>query len=204
MYAIVDADVCARANRAPLDVARAFLAAGVKVIQLRCKSWGSAAFLDLAAVVVEDANRAGATVIVNDRADVAALAHAHGLHVGQEDLAPADARTVIGDDALLGCSTHTRAQWEAAVHERVNYIAIGPVFGTGTKDTGYSAVGLETVRGASTAALKQGLPAVAIGGITIENALSVIASGAASVAVISDLLTFDPEARARAFLRMLE
>ena len=204
MYAIVDADLCAREGRAPVDVARAFLSAGAKVIQLRCKSWGSAAFLDLANAVVEDATRAGAAAIVNDRADIAALSHAHGLHVGQDDLTPLDARSVIGDEPLLGLSTHTREQWEAAVNEPVCYIAIGPVFGTGTKETGYPAVGLETVAHASRAASHAGLPTVAIGGITIENAVSVIDAGAASVAVISDLLKGDPEARVHAFLRILE
>ena len=204
LYAIVDADLCAREARAPLDVARAFLSAGAKVIQLRCKSWGSAAFLEFASRVVEDANHAGAAVIVNDRADVAALAHAHGLHVGQDDLSPADARAVIGDALLLGLSTHTRDQWDAAVREPISYMAIGPVFGTGTKDTGYTAIGLGTVGNAAAAAAARGLPAVAIGGITIDNARSVIDAGAASVAVISDLVKGDPEARVRAFLRALE
>ena len=200
----MDADVCARENRAPLDVARAFLSAGATLLQLRCKSWGSAAFLDLANQVVDDANRAGAAVIINDRADVAALSHAHGLHVGQDDLSPEDARKVIGDEPLLGLSTHTRDQWEAAVKEPVCYIAIGPVFGTGTKATGYEAIGLETVTRASSAAAQAGLPAVAIGGITRDNAVSVIEAGAASVAVISDLLHGDPEASCRALLRILE
>ena len=204
LYAIVDADVCAREGRAPLDVARAFLSGGAKLIQLRCKSWGSAAFLDLANAAVEEANRAGAAVIINDRADIAALSHAHGLHVGQEDLTPLDARSVIGDEPLLGLSTHTREQWEAAVNEPVCYVAIGPVFGTGTKDTGYTAVGLETVGQASRAGLLAGLPTVAIGGITVENAVSVIDAGAASVAVISDLLKGDPEARVHALLRILQ
>ena len=165
---------------------------------------GSAAFLDLANTFIEDANRAGGAVIINDRADVAALSHAHGLHVGQDDLSPQDARQVIGDEPLLGLSTHTRDQWESAVTEPVCYIAIGPVFPTGTKATGYGAVGLETVRRASDAAAQAGVPAVAIGGITRHNAVSVIEAGAASVAVISDLLEGDPEASCRALLRILE
>ena len=204
LYAIVDADVCARVNRAPLDVARAFLSAGAKLIQLRCKSWGSAAFLDLALAAVEDAGRAGATVIVNDRADVAALAHAPGLHVGQEDLSPADARAVIGAGPILGLSTHTVEQWTSALAQPISYIAIGPVFGTGTKDTGYDAVGVGSVAAASTAAARAGLPTVGIGGITGDNAVSVIDAGAAAVAIISDLLHGDPETRCRALLRMLE
>lgn len=204
LYAIVDADVCARERRPPVDVARAFLSAGATLLQLRCKSAGSAAFLDLANTVIEEANRAGAAVIVNDRADVAALSHAHGLHLGQEDLSPGDARTVIGDEPLLGLSTHTPDQWEAAVQEPICYLAIGPVFGTGTKATGYEAIGLGTVARASAAAAQAGLPAVAIGGITRHNAVSVIEAGAASVAVISDLLHGDPEASCRALLRILE
>lgn len=203
LYPIVDADACAREGRAPLDVARACLSAGATLIQLRCKSWGSGAFLDLAQAVVEESNRAAAAVIVNDRADVAALAGAHGLHIGQDDLAPADARRVLGDEPLLGLSTHTPEQWQAAFTEPICYIAIGPVFATGTKDTGYAAVGLETVARASAAAAAAGLPTVAIGGITIENAASVIGAGAAAVAVIGDLLKGDPEARVRAFLRAL-
>jgi thiamine-phosphate pyrophosphorylase len=204
LYAIVDADVCARAKRAPLDVARAFLSAGATLLQLRCKSWGSGAFLELAQAVIADAQRAGAAVIINDRADVAALSGAHGLHVGQDDLLPREARAVIGDRPLLGLSTHTPDQWQAAVQEPVSYIAIGPVFGSGTKATGYQAIGLDTVQRASEAAARAGLPTVAIGGITLSNAASVLAAGAASVAIISDLLAGDPEARCRALLRMLE
>ena len=204
LYAIIDADVCARENRAPADVARAFLSAGATLIQLRCKSWGSAAFLDLANAIVEDANRAGGMVIVNDRADVAALSQVRGLHVGQDDLTPADARKVIGDEQWLGLSTHTPAQWQSAVTEPVSYIAIGPVFDTGTKATGYAAVGLTTVTRAADAARAAGLPVVAIGGITRDNAASVIDAGAASVAIISDLLHGDPETSCRALLRILE
>jgi thiamine-phosphate pyrophosphorylase len=150
-----------------------------------------------------DARAASATVIVNDRADVARLSGASGLHVGQEDLSPRDARAVIGNDAVLGLSTHTPAQWQAAVGEPISYLAIGPAFGTGTKDTGYQAVGRGVVTQAAAAAREAGLPAVAIGGITLDNAASVIEAGAASVAVISDLLNGDPEARCRAFVRIL-
>lgn len=204
MYAIVDVDACAAAGRASLDVARAFLTAGARWLQLRCKDMASAPFLDLANTILEDANRAGAALIINDRADVAALSGAHGLHVGQADLSPRDSRTVIGATSILGLSTHTRAQWESARGEPISYIAIGPAFGTGTKQTGYDAIGLEVVKQASRAALGMGLPTVAIGGITIDNAVSVIEAGAASVAVISDLLKSDPETRCRAFLAALE
>ena len=203
LYAIVDCDVCAGTARAPHDVARALLAGGASWLQLRCKSMPSGPFLELALTILEDVDKARATLIINDRADIAVLSGADGLHVGQTDLAPADARTVIGPSPILGLSTHTKEQWQAAVREPVSYIAIGPVFGTGTKATGYDAVGLTIVELASAAAAAHGLPAVAIGGITIDNARSVIDAGAASVAVISDLLSGDPEARCRDFLRAL-
>ena len=163
----------------------------------------SGAFLDLANAVVSDATSANATVIINDRADIARLSSAHGLHVGQTDLSPADSRTVIGMSPILGLSTHTKEQWEAALQEPISYIAIGPAFGTGTKETGYQPVGLDVVAAAARAAAGAHLPAVAIGGITIDNARSVIDAGAASVAVISDLLKGDPETRCREFLRAL-
>jgi thiamine-phosphate pyrophosphorylase len=203
LYAIVDADVCAAAGRAPIDVARAFLSGGARLLQLRCKGMASGPFLDLANTMLADAHSAGATLVINDRADIAALSSAHGLHVGQTDLSPRDSRSVIGPQPILGLSTHSREQWDAAFREPVSYIAIGPTFGTGTKDTGYEAIGLEIVKQAATAASVHGLPTVAIGGITIDNARSVIEAGASSVAVISDLLKGDPEARCRAFLHAL-
>jgi len=203
LYAIVDVDVCAGAGHTPLDVTRAFLTAGVQLIQIRAKSWQSGAFLDLTQAAVADAASAEATIIVNDRADIAALAGAPGLHVGQEDLGPADARRIVGEDTWLGLSTHTEAQWTDALRAPISYVAIGPVFGTGTKATGYDAVGLQTVRLVAAAAAARGLPVVAIGGITMERAPEVIAAGASAVAVISDLLTGSPEARARAFIRAL-
>ena len=195
--------MCASAGRTPIDVGRAFVSAGARLIQLRCKSMASGPFLALAGAMLEDAEAAGAILIINDRADITRISGAHGLHVGQDDLTPADARHVIGARSILGLSTHTREQWELAVREPISYMAIGPAFGTDTKRTGYTAVGLDTVTEASTAARARGLPTVAIGGITLENAASVIEAGASSVAVISDLVKGDPEARCRAFLRAL-
>jgi thiamine-phosphate diphosphorylase len=196
-------DACARSGQAPFDLVRSFLSAGVRLIQLRAKTWDSGAFLDLALASVAEASTGGATVVVNDRADIAALSAAPGLHVGQDDLTPLDARRIVGDAAWVGLSTHTEAQWTAALAAPVDYVAIGPVFGTQTKATGYAAVGLATVGRVAAAAGARGLPVVAIGGITLENAVSVIDAGGASVAVISDLLNGSPEARARAFLRAL-
>ena len=186
----------------PVDVARAFLDGGARLLQLRAKTLPSRDFLALADTIVAAAGRYGASIIINDRVDIAKLAGAAGVHVGQDDLSPAAARRLLGDAAIVGFSTHTLQQIDAAVREPVSYVAVGPVFGTQSKDTGYRAVGLELV--AAAARIAGTLPVVAIGGITIENASSVIAAGAASVAVISDLLVDrDPEERTRAFLRRL-
>ena len=141
-------------------------------------------------------------IIVNDRVDLAAMSRAAGAHVGQEDVPPAAARRILGAGAVIGYSTHTTAQVEAAAREPISYLAIGPVFGTRTKDTGYESVGLEMVSQA--ARLARGLPVVAIGGITLESARSVIAAGAAGVAVIGDLLAGGtPEARVAAYQQVL-
>jgi thiamine-phosphate pyrophosphorylase len=141
-------------------------------------------------------------VIVNDRVDLAAMSGAAGAHVGQEDIPPAAARRILGPGAVIGYSTHTTAQIEAAAREPISYLAIGPVFGTRTKDTGYESVGLEMVSQA--ARLARGIPVVAIGGVTLETAPSVLASGARAVAVIGDLLAGGrPRERVAAYLRTL-
>lgn len=204
LYAIVDVDLCARAGQTALDVVRAFLSAGVRLIQLRAKTWDSGPFLDLAQAAVAEADTARAAMVVNDRADIAALSGAAGLHLGQDDLSAGDARTIVGSASWLGLSTHTEAQWTQALSAPISYLAIGPVFATGTKETGYRAVGLETVARVAAAARPGAIPVVAIGGITYENAAAVIAAGASSVAVIGDLLKGPPETRARALLRLLE
>ncbi|MCC7185714.1 MAG: thiamine phosphate synthase, partial [Acidobacteria bacterium] len=157
-------------------------------IQLRAKTMASGPMLALADALVARARAAGATLLINDRADIARLSGADGVHVGQDDLSPADARVTVGPDAIVGLSTHTEAQIAAAVTQPVSYIAVGPVFGTRTKDTGYGAVGLDLVRTAAAAAHAAGLPLVAIGGITHQNASSVFDAGADSVAVIGDLM----------------
>lgn len=201
LYAIVDSEACARADRAPLDVARAFLDAGVRLLQVRAKEIEAGPLMALTrAIVSEAAGRA--TVIVNDRADVAMLAGAAGVHLGQDDLAVADARRVVGPAAVVGLSTHSLAQAAAALTLPLSYLAIGPVHPTGSKSTGYAALGLEVVRAVAALTRPRGVPLVAIGGITLERAPLVLAAGASSVCVISDLLRGDPGACARRFLRV--
>jgi thiamine-phosphate pyrophosphorylase len=196
-------DVAARAGWDPLALARAFLEGGARCLQLRAKHLPSGPLLDLARAVVGAAAPVGASVIVNDRAEIARLAGAAGVHVGQEDLSPADARAVGGPDAVIGCSTHSLGQFERALREPVSYVAVGPVFGTSTKDTGYGAVGLELVTAA--ARLAPACPIVAIGGVTLDNAASAWAAGAQSVAVITDLLAGgDPRARVASYNRLAD
>jgi thiamine-phosphate pyrophosphorylase len=198
----VDVHIASKAGWKPLDLGRAFLDGGARVLQLRAKDLPSGAFLELADALVTLTGDYEAIVIVNDRVDVARLSGADGVHVGQEDLPPGAAREQLGPEAVVGFSTHTVAQIEAALREPVSYIAVGPVFGTSTKETGYSAVGLDLVAAATR---MNGLrPVVAIGGVTLANARSAIDAGASSVAVISDLLVGDPAERVKAFLRTLE
>jgi thiamine-phosphate pyrophosphorylase len=203
LHAIVDVDTATRAGWAPIDLARAYLDGGAPLLQIRAKHLASGSFLNLCDDLVHAAKPYRASIVVNDRADLAALAKAAGVHVGQDDLAPAEARRLVGPGAIVGFSTHTVAQIEAAVREPISYLAVGPVFGTTTKDTGYSAVGLGLVSMA--ARLAGALPVVAIGGITLETAASVLEAGATSVAVIGDLLAHgNPQGRVAAYLQCLE
>ena len=204
LCAIIDADAAARAGWPLLDLAAAYLRGGARFLQVRAKSMPGDAFLATAAAIVQLARRHGARVVINDRADIARLADADGVHVGQDDLSPGAIRAVVGTVSIVGLSTHTIEQVERAVGQPVSYLAIGPVFGTATKATGFDAIGLGRVRDAARRATARDLPLVAIGGITLDNAASVLEAGAASVAVISDLLaTGDPEGRVRAYLERL-
>jgi thiamine-phosphate pyrophosphorylase len=203
LYVIVDVEVAGRAGWTPRDLTDAYLSGGARLLQLRAKTLPSGAFLDLARELASLARTAGARLIVNDRADVAVLAAAAGVHVGQDDLPPHDVRTIAGESSLVGLSTHTREQIEEAVTSPISYFAIGPVYATGTKATGYDSVGLEAVAHAAARGRSAGLPVAAIGGITLATAPAVIAAGAATVAVITDLLTEDPEARVRDYLAAL-
>jgi len=129
------------------------------------------------------------------------MSGAGGVHVGQDDLPPSAARALLGPRAVVGYSTHTIAQIDGAAAEPVSYIAVGPVFGTRTKDTGYLAVGLDLVREA--VRRSKGRPVVAIGGVTLATAPAVWGAGASAVAVISDLLVGgDPRGRVASYNRL--
>ncbi len=204
LYAIVDVDTCTRAGIAPTAVARAYLAGGARLLQVRAKLLPSGAFLHLVEEIAVAARAAGATLIVNDRADVARVAGL-GVHLGQDDLPAAEARALLGHEAVVGLSTHTPAQLALALSLPVNYVAYGPVFATATKAAPDPVVGLAGVADAAAALARAGVPLVAIGGITVATAAAVRRAGAASVAVISDLLVGPeaPEDRVRRFLSVL-
>jgi thiamine-phosphate pyrophosphorylase len=189
----------------PGSLLEAWLAAGVTLIQLRAKQLTFGPFLDMAAPMVERCREAGALLVVNDRADVAALSGAHGVHVGQDDLSPAEVRAVAPGLSMVGLSTHTDRQFTDGLSQPVQYLAVGPVFPTSTKERSDDAIGLEGVRRAARLGQSRGLPIVAIGGITLATAAEVIAAGASSIAVIADLLVDGerPQARAEAYLRRL-
>jgi thiamine-phosphate pyrophosphorylase len=202
LYAIADAEVLAVRGVALADFAGDLRAAGVGLVQYRDKNGSPQEILRAASILREAMAGSGCKLILNDRADIAVLANFDGVHVGQGDLSPADARRVVGPDRIVGVSTHTDDQVRRADQSCADYIAIGPVFATGTKLNSDPVVGLEGVRRARALTTK---PLVAIGGITRSNARSVIDAGADSVAVISSLFAANqsPEQVARDFLARL-
>jgi thiamine-phosphate pyrophosphorylase len=184
LYVIADAGVLLSREVSLANFANELRAAGVTLLQYRDKDAGPQTILRNAGVIAEAFAGSDATLIMNDRSDLAVLAEWDGVHVGQEDLSPEDARTVMGSGRIVGISTHNEAQVIAADAGAADYVAIGPVFATGTKLDAAVVVGLDEVRRARALTTK---PLVAIGGITRENARSVIEAGADSVAVISGL-----------------
>jgi thiamine-phosphate pyrophosphorylase len=183
---------------------QAWLDSGVRLIQLRAKHLPLGPLLDLAEAAQARCAPAGAMLIINDRVDVVLLAGAAGVHVGQDDLPVADVRRAA-PDCVIGLSTHTAAQLSHSLSEPIDYVAIGPVFETTSKQGPPDAsVGPAGVREAADVLEPSGRPLVAIGGITLSTAPSLIAAGASSVAVISDLVTPDWRGRARDYLRVLD
>ena len=203
LYAIVDAQTAADHGWDVPALAEVFLAGGARLLQLRGGDPPSGTLQRWTDEVVAAAARyRNTTVIVNDRADVARIAGAAGVHVGQDDLPVEAVRRQLGPDAIVGLSTHTPPQLDAAWGQAMTYVAVGPVYGTATKATGCDAVGVALVRAA--AAREPPRPVVAIGGVTLERAPEVIAAGASSVAVIGDLLKGgDPAKRVQAYVEAL-
>jgi thiamine-phosphate pyrophosphorylase len=201
LYPIVDEGAANLAGHTVAALAQAFVEGGARFLQIRAKLAPSGRFVEQAQAVAALAHPAGALVVINDRVDVALAAGLRAVHVGQDDVPVAIVRRLLGKEGIIGLSTHTPAQVDAALYQPIDSLAVGPIFDTTTKDPGYDAVGLELI---AYAASKTDLPIVAIGGITLERARRVLVAGARAVAVIGDQLrTGDPAARVHEFLAAL-
>jgi thiamine-phosphate pyrophosphorylase len=204
LYPILDADALARAGVPLAMAAHALRDAGVRWLQYRDKRASDAEIVERMRELRAIFPAGAAMLLLNDRVHLCAATGADGVHIGQEDMAAKRARRILGPERLLGVSTHSVKQLRAALKSgAADYLAIGPVFATGSKDNPDPVVGLEGVKAARTLTR---LPLVAIGGITSENGRAVIEAGADSVAVISGLLPEDGKGmaqRVRDFLAFL-
>lgn len=198
LYVILDS---ALLKRPPTEVASDLAEAGVRLMQYRDKARPAREQLRIAQEIAESMAACGVSLIVNDRPDVAVLAGARGVHVGQDDLEPEYARTIVGTERLVGVSTHNMEQFRSAMATSADYIAVGPIFATKSKVNPDPVVGIEFVKQVRALTHK---PIVAIGGITLDTARPVIEAGAESVAVISDILSAaSPSDRAKRYLEIL-
>lgn len=191
VYPILDTETLGARGIRIETAAAAFLDGGAGILQLRHKGHWSREIFESAKQVARLCREAGALFIVNDRADFALLLEA-GLHIGQDDLPPRDARKLIGAEPILGYSSHNVRQLCEAAGEPVDYVALGPVYGTASKRNPDPVVGVEEVRRCRALLEK---PLVAIGGITRENALDVLRAGADSLAIIAGLFPESPSAQ---------
>lgn len=195
LYAILDAD---QAGGPDTSLARILAGAGVKLIQIRDKKASTRKLFNASKRLVEALGPPGVRVIVNDRPDIAAMIGAGGVHMGREDLPVEAARKICGGSCWVGVSTHNLEQLREANLTSADYIAIGPIFPTVTKDNPDPVVGLKLLHAARQLTQK---PLVAIGGITIESAEATFRAGADSVAVVRDLISAeDPVRRVREYL----
>jgi thiamine-phosphate pyrophosphorylase len=195
---IVVTDPDCGAGRTVVDVVRAALRGGAPAVQLRMKDGPAREMAALAAALLAETQRTGALLFVNDRVDVALAVRADGAHVGQDDLPVAAARRIVPPGFLLGVSAETAELARRAEAEGADYVGVGPIYATGSKADAGDAVGVG--RMAEVAAAVR-IPAVGIGGITLDNARPVLDAGAAGIAVISAVMrAADPEAATRALL----
>ncbi len=194
LYALVSSRLCSGSIR---QTARAAIAGGADIVQLREKGIGDDEFLALAAELRELTDETGRIFVVNDRSDIAAMVGADGVHLGQHDVPVAEARRLLRPGAIVGRSTHSLAQAKAAVTEGADYISVGPIFATETKDAG-EPVGTELI---AEVAQQVSLPIVAIGGVTAGNAREVRRAGASLAAVCSGICSADNPKDAAAAIR---
>jgi thiamine-phosphate pyrophosphorylase len=198
LYVILDA-APAQSTDSLVSLAQSLAEAGVQLLQLRAKHLSARQFQEIATALVAAAPK-NARLIINDRPDIASITHAAGVHVGQEDLPVESARQMCPTPQWVGISTHNLEQIRAANNTSADYIAVGPIYPTTTKQNPDPVVGLDLIRAAKKLTRK---PIVAIGGITINSAPAVFQAGADSVAIISDLVNApDPARRAREYLSL--
>jgi thiamine-phosphate pyrophosphorylase len=198
LYVILDS---ALLNVPVQDCARELADAGVRLLQYRSKTEPSLNLLNFSRRLASLLIPRGVSFVVNDRPDIAVMAGASGVHIGQDDLGVEATRALVGNEKLVGVSTHNLEQFRAAAATSADYIAVGPVFATSSKANPDPVIGTEFIRQVRDLSDK---PIVAIGGITLENAASVIQSGADCVAVISDVLRSpDRGLRAKQYLETL-
>jgi thiamine-phosphate pyrophosphorylase len=186
-YPIVDSALLEKRPMTCEAAAGALLAGGAKILQFRHKSQWTRGTLETARRISALCHTAGALFVVNDRVDFAMILHA-AVHVGQDDLSPQDARKLMGSQATIGFSTHNESQLREAAESDADYLALGPIFGTASKEKPSPTVGLEELRRLRPLTNK---PVVAIGGITLDRATAVLEAGADSLAVIGDLFPVD-------------
>jgi len=199
LYVILDAGLV---QGPATEIATQLMGAGVRLLQYRAKNLGAGDMLRTAGQIAGIARQHGAEFFVNDRPDLAYLAGADGVNVGQDDLGVESVRAIVGQDRWVGVSTHNREQFERAVATSADYVAIGPILATSSKANPDPVVGTELLRRLRPLTKK---PIVAIGGIRLEHAAEVIEAGADSVAVISDILRAADSARqAKQFIERLE
>jgi thiamine-phosphate pyrophosphorylase len=184
-YPIVDAGLLLRAGLSIEVFARELRTAGIRFLQYRDKDAADEVLLQRAAILRGIFPASDSCLILNDRVPLVLSAGYDGVHVGQEDLSAAETRAMVGPQIMVGISTHGESQLRSAADSPADYVAIGPVFATSSKQVPDPVVGLEGVRAARALTDK---PLVAIGGITRANCATVIEAGADSVAVISDLI----------------
>jgi len=198
-YPILDTHLLAKAGIAADAMARALVRAGVGMAQFRHKGPYTRKVFSQAEEIGRILKEGGVRFVINDRADVALMLHADGVHLGQDDLPATSVRGMTGRDMALGLSTHNEAQLRDADEQPADYLAIGPVFGTQSKEKADPVVGLTELARLRPLTQK---PLVAIGGITRANARQVLAAGADSVAVISDLFDADLDARLAEWMKI--
>lgn len=203
LYLVTDSDLCL--GRPILDVVLAAVQGGVQTVQIREKQGNTRDFLELAKLLVREVQSKNIPIIINDRVDIALASHAAGVHVGQSDMPPEDARKLLGEKAIIGMTAPTMQCLAGAILEPVQYVAVGPVFATQTKKNTAPPWGLDGMRKvrAFLHEKKSAMPFMTIGGINENNAKEILRTGVDSLAIVSTICSAKDPAKVSANLRSL-